>query len=393
MNKVDERILYIIIGILFTNQLFTVWENIENMGWILVITSIVTGFIIYSELFLVRNKEKIYFFSLLTLTTILLITYINIYDVGNSIRNFYFIVLYQIFRVYTKYLSLILFFFLLVLNIVIKTSHLSNATILIQTISSEVSIFLLIVVIIMLIINIIDQNTKLEEMQTELTLKNLDIEHTHNSLLKAYNQLENLTIIQERNKIARDMHDTVGHTLTTALVELEVGKLMLTQQKYEGNEKIKGAIELVRKGLYDLRTSVKTLKDNINYLKEINDLIDNTINHTGVKINYQIDNKLNQLNNPILSCIYRILQEGITNGIKHGNASTFLFNVSIDNTFLELNLDNNGDGTSFLNKGFGVNAMEERVKELNGTIKFHYGIEKGFGIQVFIPLEGRRKND
>lgn len=386
MNKTDERILYIIIGILFTNLLFTIWENIENLEWILVVTSLLMGFIIYSELFLVRNKDKIYFFSLLTLVTIGLITWVNIFAVGNSMRNFYFIVLYQVFRVYSKYLSLVIFLLILTLHMIIKTNRMSDAKLLIQTISSEVGIYLLIMVIIMLIISMINQNTKLEEMQTELTLKNLDIKHTHNSLLKAYNQLEVLTIIQERNKIARDMHDTVGHTLTTALIELEVGKLMLSQQNDEGNDKIQGAIELVRKGLYDLRTSVKTLKNDINYLKEIHDLIHNAVNHIGIKIKYTLDVNIDQLEKPILSCIYRILQEGITNGIKHGHASAFIFNVSIYETSLELRLENNGEGTSFFNKGFGVNAMEERVKELNGSINFEYGLERGFGIQVLIPL-------
>jgi len=232
----------------------------------------------------------------------------------------------------------------------------------------------------------IDQNNKLETMRTELTLNNLDIEHTHSNLIKAYNQLEILTIIQERNKIARDMHDTVGHTLTTALIELEVGKVLLNEQKEEAQKKFSGAIELVRKGLYDLRTSVKTLKDHIDYLKEIEGLIYNTISHTGVKIRYNLDKNIASLDQLILSCVYRILQEGITNGIKHGEASAFIFNLIINETGILIRLENNGKGTSVFNKGFGINAMEERIKELNGHIKFDYGYKMGFGIQVFIPL-------
>jgi len=386
MNKTDERILYLIIGVLFINLFITVWENMENIGLISVLTCIMVGLIIYNELFLAKNKEKIIYFSFITLLIIVVITWINIYGSGVSIRNFYFIILYQIFRTYSKYIAISIYLFISTLHIIINTISLHNTKLVINIITSEAGIFLLIMVIIMLIISMIDQNNKLETMRTELTLNNLDIEHTHSNLIKAYNQLEILTIIQERNKIARDMHDTVGHTLTTALIELEVGKVLLNEQKEEAQKKFSGAIELVRKGLYDLRTSVKTLKDHIDYLKEIEGLIYNTISHTGVKIRYNLDKNIASLDQLILSCVYRILQEGITNGIKHGEASAFIFNLIINETGILIRLENNGKGTSVFNKGFGINAMEERIKELNGHIKFDYGYKMGFGIQVFIPL-------
>ncbi len=386
MTKIDERIIYIIIGIIFINLFITLWENISNLETMLILLSIVIGLMIYTEIFLVRNKDKILLFSILTTLSISMIVYINLYGTGMSIRNFYFIVLFQIFRVYRKYISIIIYSCITLLHLFLSTYHLKNTRLIIETISRELAIFSLNMVIIMLMISLMKQNEKLENMQSELTLKKLDIERTHNRLLKAYNQLEVLTIIKERNQIARDMHDTVGHTLTTALIELELGKMMVEKKEKGVSQKLKGAIELVRKGLQDLRTSVKTLKDNIDYMKEIKDLIDHTITHTDIKIRYQLDKELNNLPQKVLSCIYRIIQEGITNGIKHGQATSFLLNVLVNKKSLILTLDNNGHGMTIFNKGFGLNAMEERVKELNGSISFEYGAKNGFGIHVSIPL-------
>jgi signal transduction histidine kinase len=85
--------------------------------------------------------------------------------------------------------------------------------------------------------------------------------------------------------------------------------------------------------------------------------------------------------------IFRIIQEGIQNCIKHAHASELVITLDYkDETFLKLIIRDNGIGSQDLDRGFGLNGMEERVKQIGGQIKYQAEESKGFEIKVEIPL-------
>jgi signal transduction histidine kinase len=388
MSKIDEYLLYSVVTILFVNLIAAVAVNLDNLNAVLILSVIIVGVLIYNELFVMNEKGKLLSFWACSLTALSLCIYISLQDNGNSMRVFYFIIMYQIYRKMSKKIAVTSFVIILGIQLSSNLYKANSTGEIIKAVTLEMVLALLVLTIVALISYVINQNKALESMQQELAVKNFELECTHNDLLQAYNKLEEYTIIKERGIIARDMHDTVGHTLTTALVELEVSNLLLEKDAAKAKEKLIGATAQVRKGLYNLRTSVRVLKETIDYLSEIKELIANAEKHAGVTLKVFMD-ELKDLDNNILACIYRILQEGLTNGIKHGKATAFLLRINIENVdgskYIKLYLTDNGQGTTAFKRGFGTNAMEERVKELNGKIEFEYQRDAGFGICAEIP--------
>jgi signal transduction histidine kinase len=391
MKKINEYLLYSIMIILFANLIAVVAFNLDNVNVVLLVCVIIVSALIYNELFVINENGKSLSFWICCLLTVGLSVYISLMYNGNSMRIFYFIIMYQIYRKMNKKVAIA--FFVMILGIqlyaVFYNSKALNVTgEIIMDITLEVVLTLLVVTIAALISYVINQNKDLETMQQELAVKNFELECTHKDLLKAYNKLEEYTIIKERGIIARDMHDTVGHTLTTALVQLEVSNLLMDKDANEAKKKLSIATEQVRKGLTNLRTSVRVMKDNIDYVSEIKELITSAEKNAGVTVKVIMD-EIEHLNNNVLACIYRILQEGITNGIKHGGATAFILRVTIEsfnkNKVVKLYLGDNGRGATAFNKGFGTSAMEERVKELSGSINFEYQRDEGFAIYAEIP--------
>ncbi len=239
------------------------------------------------------------------------------------------------------------------------------------------------------------QNEMIESTLQKLTAKTLEQEITLEELKEAYQRLEDITIMKERNKLAREIHDTLGHTLTTALMETEAGKILINKDKELGIEKIELAQEQIRKGLEDLRSSVALLSkgDELVSLKSsLEHFLQETIRHTGVMIKFDINLK-EQLDTSIRKTLFRALQEGITNGIKHGRSTVFVFTLFQQEDYIEFLLQDNGKGCSAVIQGFGLKSMQERVKEVNGTMSIESEPEEGLSLNIRIPIiEGALQN-
>jgi signal transduction histidine kinase len=228
-----------------------------------------------------------------------------------------------------------------------------------------------------------------------LKVKSKQLENTYQKLKETSEDLEELTIVAERNRIAREIHDTVGHTLTTVLLELEAGEKLIIISPETAVEKIRLAKSQVRKGLQDIRESVKTLqsgKELLEFVPSLKLLMEETTKHGDIYIKYDIK-ELPKLTALQEKALYRALQEGLTNGIRHGNTTAFAFVLNYENGNINFLLQDNGKGTATIAKGFGLAAMEERVKELGGVLMLQSGPEEGFQINIKIPVGKDEKNE
>lgn len=233
------------------------------------------------------------------------------------------------------------------------------------------------------------QNEFIDKTLKELTVKTLEQEKTYNELKEAYGKLQDITVLKERNKIAREIHDTVGHTLTTVLVEMEVGRKLAPKDMDQALEKFKMAQEQVRKGLNDLRNSVRMLEKGdeiMDFLPSIHSLINDTKKHAGVVIYSDID-IVSKLDDSLRRTLYHALQEGLTNGIRHGKSSAFVFKLIEQDGNILFSLEDNGIGCSIITPGFGLKSMKERVKEHSGSFKIELQPEGGFGLYIDIPIK------
>jgi len=235
----------------------------------------------------------------------------------------------------------------------------------------------------------IQQKEQLRQVMVQLKIKAKELEKAYQKLKETSMDLEDITVLRERNRISREIHDTVGHTLTTVLVELEAGERLIAIDPVSATTKVNLAKCQIRKGLKDIRNSVELInsgKEMLELTSAIKLLINETILHGNVHIHYRID-KLPQLTLDAEKAIYRALQEGITNGIRHGKSTTFVFNLKCTKKSIEFILQDNGIGTKKIIPGFGLTTMEERIKSLGGIFNIYAKPEEGCLIRISIPLE------
>ncbi|MBB6631710.1 sensor histidine kinase [Clostridium algidicarnis] len=230
------------------------------------------------------------------------------------------------------------------------------------------------------------QRSKLSNSMNEIEEKNIKLEKAYSKLKEHSEALEEMAALKERNRISRELHDTVGHTLTTVLVEIEAGKRLLIKDKPGGLDKITLAQEQVRKGLKDIRSSVTMMKegkDLIEFIPSLKLILEDTKLHTDVKIQYDISLRKN-IPKTYEKIIYNSLLEGITNGIKHGNAKEFIFKLYDSDENIFFYLEDKGLGSEDIILGFGLTNMKESVESVNGEFNLKYFREKGFIIEFIL---------
>jgi signal transduction histidine kinase len=205
-------------------------------------------------------------------------------------------------------------------------------------------------------------------------------------------ELERKAKLQERTRISREIHDSVGHTLTSALTGLQTAAHAIGKNHYSlALEMIDRTKENIRSGLDDVRTSVHLLRENIpgdQFVPELIGLINETKMQTNVEIDYEIDKTIPELSPKIELTIYRALQEGLTNGIRHGSSTHFHFSLTHSADHIRFILSDNGKPPSQIVHGFGLNAMKERVEDVWGELSIsNKDFASGLILEITIPFE------
>ena len=227
------------------------------------------------------------------------------------------------------------------------------------------------------------QYLKLDKAMTEL-------DESKRALEKAYQRVAEVTALEERQRIAKDIHDTAGHSLTTVIMQTEAAKLIVEKNPSEAKTKIVAANLQAKHALEELRDSVHLLSgisQHATLKEELEQVIHESTDGTGIKIRSAIEDIT------LLSAKRRFLvnalKEGISNGLRHGGATAFWFELKAEDGMVEFVLSDNGKGFSEgkLQMGFGLTAMTERAKALGGEIAFASETDEGVEIKLRLPLD------
>ncbi|MCD9024697.1 sensor histidine kinase [Cohnella silvisoli] len=218
-----------------------------------------------------------------------------------------------------------------------------------------------------------------------------DLARDNEQLRMASIELERKAKIQERTRISREIHDSVGHTLTSALTGLQTAAHAIKKNQHSlAQEMIDRTKANILTGLNDVRSSVHLLRENIpdhQFIPELLRLIDETKKQTSVEIACEIGTTIPELSPKIELAIYRALQEGITNGIRHGTSTYFHFSLTYRAKHIRFILSDNGKSPSQIDYGFGLNAMKERVEEVGGVLSVSAkGSASGVTLEITIPF-------
>lgn len=212
-----------------------------------------------------------------------------------------------------------------------------------------------------------------------------------NKQLKEYaERVEELTISKERNRVAQELHDSLGHSLTALIMYLDFIEKIIDSDKERAIELVIKAQSMARDSMNVLRKAVYALKED-KHIRDLNDsineLIENITSVEGINVAYKSNGNIEDMSPDLKNIVYRTIQEGITNGLKHGKASEFNIYINMNDNGIRFIVENNGLGCREPVKGNGLLGIEERVYVLNGSIQYLNNREKGFGFDITIPIE------
>jgi|GEM_PF-1438310 len=268
--------------------------------------------------------------------------------------------------------------------------HLSQPDLPRQTvldIAQEIPLIVFLGLISYLLYYALDSHRKMETALAEKAQRDIDLTAAYAALENANKSIEEVAVLRERNRIARDIHDTVGHTITSIIVEAEAGNMLLATEPQTAREKYAMARTQAVKALDEIRSSVRLLTDDSDTTPDqmLSKIADELSLHTGVVVRKDIAVPPG-MGDDQLHLVARILREGLSNGIRHGQATAFYFSLRLRDARVVCILQDNGRGTRDLRKGFGLKQMERSVREIGGEISFHSDIDEGFEIHVELPL-------
>ncbi|MFD2328634.1 ATP-binding protein [Cohnella sp. GCM10020058] len=214
--------------------------------------------------------------------------------------------------------------------------------------------------------------------------------HLAGSVKETAEALAEVSVLEERSRIAHDMHDLVGHSLTAAIVQIEAAKKLSDRDLPRSVERMNAAGEMIRKGLNDVRRTVRMLKDDeagFDLQEALRELIRDSTGQADVLFEYRPD-PLPPMGALAQKVVYHALMEGITNGLRHGRCGRFRFVLAEEGGLVRFELVSDGEPYGASKPGFGLSAMMERVHLLGGTVTIGEA-EPGIGCRlvIMLPLE------
>lgn len=221
---------------------------------------------------------------------------------------------------------------------------------------------------------------------------NAELEQAYKKLIENSEVTRKLTVEQERTRMSREIHDTLAHTLTTLIVQLEACKKLASLDPSRLPAELEKAQELSRSGFNDIKHTIKALRPQVmedkSFFSSILSIVNETMKNT--KVHITLNNTLpddTKFTSPIEITLFRVIQESITNSIRHGQADKIEIDIKQDHNLLQLSIADNGAGCANIKKGFGMQGIRERIESLNGSVEFSGSTGKGFKTKVSIPYE------
>lgn len=265
---------------------------------------------------------------------------------------------------------------------------------------SQMAFFLMVNVLILVIASFAQYNKEERVKKDTLYRELLD---TYKQLKQYSDEVSRLTVVEERNRIARDIHDTLGHNITALIMQLQMAEHLLKEDISKAESLIRDAVKTAKGGMTDIRQVVETLRgvDSAqNPVDAIRRLVNDFAEKTGVKIKLSINNieniDLNSdqkiINSLANKAVLHIIQEGLTNAIRHGQGTQASVEIDYSADLINFCIVDNGSGSKSLKEGYGLKGIRERVNAFNGFVEFgDRSDSNGFYVKGFLCLE--EKND
>lgn len=221
-----------------------------------------------------------------------------------------------------------------------------------------------------------------------------ELEKSRNELLAAYDKVEETAVFEERNRIAKDIHDTVGHSITAIIMQTEAARVNMDKDPEKAKECIVAANLQAKMCLEQMRDSVHLLSGTgpQEPLKEsLERILTDTVAGTDLKVRSQIEDVA--LVPEAERFLMNTLRECLSNAVRHGGGTAFLIELNDRGNWIEFFFSDNGSGIDMreFREGFGLTGMRLRTEHFGGMIRFSSEKEEGFEITISLPASLKRE--
>ena len=256
-----------------------------------------------------------------------------------------------------------------------------------------VVIFSLLLIFVLVIAGHIDRDQRSQQQMRQLLAQ---LETSHRQLQAYSGRVAELAAAAERNRLARDIHDSLGHYLTAISIQLEKAQAYRARNPEEADRAIHDAKQMARSALQDVRQSVSTLRDTedrFSLRQSLADLVGRLDGGT-IEIACHVEGDETDYAGPVLAALYRVAQEGLTNVEKHAQARHVLLDVQLGEVEACLRLRDDGAGfdtgaleeqAASVKRGYGLQGLQERLELVRGQMSITSDIRTGTEIIVIVP--------
>jgi two-component system, NarL family, sensor histidine kinase YdfH len=231
--------------------------------------------------------------------------------------------------------------------------------------------------------------------QVQLEQAHLELQGAHSRLAASSRQIETLTLLTERQRIARELHDTLAQGIAGMIMQLEVTSAQLDRKNYlQAQQVLSQALSYARTTLQDARHAIADLRSRTPRVDQFVESVQEEITHffqtTGIVCHAYLDDLIHT---PAHACehVLRVIGEGLSNVARHAQARQVSVEARVVETWLEITVHDDGQGFDPANQAlytghYGLLGLQERANLLEGTLSVSSSEGKGTTLEFRIPL-------
>lgn len=205
---------------------------------------------------------------------------------------------------------------------------------------------------------------------------------------------EKLAQTQERNRLARELHDTLAHTLSSTSVQLEAIKALFDRNPEQAKSMLAQTLENTKRGLAETRRALVDLRSSeleaYGLTQAIRNVFTSSGERGGFKVEFHLDKGLDILPDEVSHTLYRTAQEAAENILRHSNASKAEISLLTEADRIKLIIKDNGKGfdpKKVKKEQLGIRGMRERIEMLGGTFDIHSAEKNGTEINISLEMK------
>ena len=243
---------------------------------------------------------------------------------------------------------------------------------------------------------LIAQQERTEVLLRQLEESNHEREQTNRQLQRYASEVEELTVDRERTRMAREIHDTLGHYLTILSIQLETISKLQERDPARAIIEVAEARRVAAQSMQEVRNAVAALRPSsiatLSLAEALTQLADEfSSTASEIVLTLDLETELPPLSADVQLALYRATQEALTNIRKHAHATKVLVRLRYEKNEIELVIIDNGNGgtgndVQYPGSGFGLVGLRERVELLGGHVTYGPEEPNGYRVTIHVPI-------